>query len=334
MSFFPESKKRKPEEEEAGASAAGGSSSSGRCPRDDQLVWDLIFRGSTMGDALSYAKMRREKMAQEAEINSLKAEISNLKGENLGGSSSAGGGSSSAAGGSSSKNPDQPSSTLREQYTIQEWQRIAQLKYDFQHAQTALLKKDEQMAEMKAKNQKQIENIENQVAYLIAENERVQAQRLACLELLREEKVKSALLEAENTKLKGENLELPPDELGQLLEIVTRSFRKISDTKHLEKVMQNLDDRLRCRKSKKPLLNPVIAPDGEVYDETFIGEWIMNQLEAHKHDDDLSGLWESPTQSGRWVSDTALRPFKTMKAVTSDQIEKDLIAERVKQVSR
>jgi len=145
---------------------------------------------------------------------------------------------------------------------------------------------------------------------------------------------RNAELKAEIKKIKGERLDLPEDELRELLGDVTYAFRKISDTVHLGEVKTELERRNKfcCPISSELFINPVAGPDGYAYERKDIEEWIRRQLYSHQHTN-LEGQWKSPS-TPEYFTSTALPPAIVVKSLMSEEIEENLIKMRVKQVSR
>jgi len=141
-------------------------------------------------------------------------------------------------------------------------------------------------------------------------------------------------LKAENQKLNGQDLELPPGELRPLLDKVTEALRKTSDKIHLEAVKTDIEGsaKFSCPMTLDIFTDPVTAVDGMTYERENIERWITQQLTAHRGTD-LNGQWKSP-QIGNYHSSTILYPNKTIKSLMEDAIQQGLIAKRVEQVSR
>jgi hypothetical protein len=150
----------------------------------------------------------------------------------------------------------------------------------------------------------------------------------------RESRAQNEELKQEIAKLKGQNLNLPEDELRELLGDVTYAFGKISDTVHLGEVKTELERRYKfcCPISSGVFIEPVAGPDGYVYERNEIEEWIRRQLYSHQHTN-LEGQWKSPS-TPEYFTSTALPPAIFVKSLMSEEIEKNLIKMRVKQVSR
>jgi len=147
-------------------------------------------------------------------------------------------------------------------------------------------------------------------------------------------RLKAEMAEAEIAKLKGQNLELPQDELRALLGDVAYALGRISDSVHLDGVKEKLEEQgiLCCPISQELLKDPVAAPDGYVYERTHIERWITEQLDKNEHSH-LHGYWKSPCGSQCFASQ-ALPTAITVKSLISERIEEELRRKRVEVVSR
>jgi hypothetical protein len=141
-------------------------------------------------------------------------------------------------------------------------------------------------------------------------------------------------LKVEIAKLKGQNLNLPPDELRGLLGDVTESFRRISDAVHLEEVRTGLESRNEfcCPISSEVFTDAVAAPDGYVYERKNLEEWIRRQLHNNL-ETSREGQWKSPCTQ-EYFKTTVLPPATAFISLMSEKIDENLIKMRVKQVSR
>ena len=128
--------------------------------------------------------------------------------------------------------------------------------------------------------------------------------------------------------------QLRKDELRGLMGDVTESFRKISDSVHVDEVKANLegDNKFCCPISSALFQDPVVAADGRTYERSYIGNWIRRQLSSNFNDPDLRGKWQSPIMKTYHTS-VEVHPATDMRSLMQDEIYKELIKMRVKQVS-
>lgn len=146
---------------------------------------------------------------------------------------------------------------------------------------------------------------------------------------------KTAELKAEIAKLKGQNLNLSPDELSELLDVVKETIRKISDQQNLLKVKKIMEDENRfcCPLSMGIYTEPVVAQDGHTYDKKAIETWIESQVKANEKHRARRGKWLSPNTKVL-LDSKVLVPNFAMKSLMEEEIHQRVVKMRDTEVSR